>query len=114
MILAWTLETGAGSWNPLVWVAVMAVALVLTLVIRSFGEKTYKRDTDQVKPFFSGNELPTEEAMHIRGDNLYWGFVEALKEYYRRLIPTHNGVSTDYVLWFFGVLSIVLLIGLVL
>jgi hypothetical protein len=87
---------------------------VLTLVIRSFGEKGYKRDTDQVKPFFSGNEMPTEEAMHIRGDNLYWGFVEALKGYYQRLIPAHNGVPTDYVLWFFGVLAVVLLIGLVI
>ena len=112
MILEATLQTGAGFWNPLVWVGVIVVALVLTFVIRGLGEKGYKKGTNQVKPFFSGNELPTEEAMHIRGDNLYWGFVEALKDFYRRLIPVHTGVPTDYVLWFVGTLAIVLLIGL--
>ncbi len=106
-----TLETGYGAWSPLVWLAAFAVTMVIALLIRSTGESRYKKDSNQTKPFISGNEAP-QDAYHIRAGNLYWGYLEALKGYYQKLVPLHTGIMTDYVLWMFGVVAIMLLIGL--
>ena len=111
--LAWTLQTGFGSWNALIWLASFCVALVLAYVIRGAGRKDYRKGTGQTKPFISGNEEPGGGASHIPASNLYWGFLEALKGYYQKLVPLHTGVATDYVLWLFGVMAVVLIIGLV-
>lgn len=108
--LAATLTTGYGAWNPLVWLLVFVITLVLAILIRRLGEPGYKKDSDQTKPFMSGNETPDDH--HIGASNLYWGYLEALKGYYEKLIPLHTGVATDYVLWMAGVLAVMLLIGL--
>ncbi len=105
------LHTGYGIWAPLTAVAATLLCVGLVLAIRALGENHCKRDTDQTKPFVSGNEVP-EGGHHIRAGSLYWGYLEALKDYYQRLIPIHTGVATDYLLWFFGVMALVLLIGL--
>ena len=109
--ISWTLETGAGVWNPLVLVVVMVVATIITLVIRSIGEKGFKKGTRQQVPFISGN-VPEGEDTLVKGSNLYWGFVEAFKGLYDKLIPLHTGVATDYVLWGFAVMAVIIVIGL--
>lgn len=114
MTLAWTLDTGFGAWNPPVWLAVFAVAIALALLIRSPGSKRCKRNTGQTKPFYSGNQEPSASDSHIRAGNLYWGYIEALRSYYVRLVPLHTGVATDYVLWMLGVLALVSLVTLAL
>jgi hypothetical protein len=111
MVTAWILDTGFGGWDPLAWLAALAVITALVYAIRSLGVKDYKRDTDQTKPFISGNEVPPG-GEHIRGGSLYWGYLEALKKYYEALTPLHNGVLADYVLWLTGVLAAVLVIAL--
>lgn len=105
-----TLSTGYGSWNPLFWVFAFAIALIIGWVIWRRGESSYKKDTEQVKPYLSGNPEPEKGDVHIRAGNMYWGFTEALKGYYDILIPLHTGILTDYMLWFLGVMAVMLII----
>jgi hypothetical protein len=114
MNLAWTLHTGFGAWNPAIWLAAFAVAVVVTLLIRAWGRKDYRKGTNQTKPFISGNEEPSHSGGHIPASNLYWGFLESLKAYYERLVPLHTGVPTDYLIWLLGVMAVVMVIGLVI
>ena len=108
------LDSGFGTWAPLVWVAAFLLALTVGYVIRSFGKSDYKKDSEQTKPFLSGNEEPDENLIHVRGSNLYWGYLEALKGYYEKLTALHTGSMADYLLWFFGVMAIMVLLGLCL
>ena len=107
-----TLHTGAGAWNPLLWLLALAVALGVALAIRSRGRKDF-REGDGRKPFISGNEEPAAGAGHVPASNLYWGFLESLKGYYARLVPLHTGVPTDYVVWLLAVMAFMLVVALV-
>lgn len=100
------LSTGFGFWNPLVWIVVMAVALLISCIILKFGRKDYDKESEQTKPYLSGNDEPSASDTHIRGGNLYYGFTRALKGYYDKLTPIHSGILNDYIGWF--------LIGLVI
>jgi len=91
------LETGSGYWSPLVW---LALALASGLLIRLFyraGEAGYKRGTVQTDPFLSGN--PPAPGQRVTASHIYWGFIEALKGYYRPLVQAHSGVFNDYLGW---------------
>jgi len=112
LILMTQLDTGFGVWDPLVWLAALAVAIILGFIIRSFGVKDYKKGTDQTLPFLSGDKQENVEYIHIRASNLYWGYLDALKGYYSRLIPLHTGIVTDYLLWLFGTMAAAMIIGL--
>lgn len=114
MTLASTLNTGFGAWNPIVWLGIFAVAMALAVVIRSPGSKRYKKKTAQTKPFYSGNVEPSDSDSHIRAGNLYWGYIEALRSYYVKLVPLHAGDVSEYVLWMLGVLALVVLVVLAL
>jgi ABC-type multidrug transport system permease subunit len=105
-----TLQTGTGFWNPIAWIIAFIIAIILSYIIWSFGEKDYKKETIQTSPFLSGNPEPQKGEMHVRAGNLYWGYLEALQGYYSRLIPLHSGIINDYVIWFLGVMAIVLVI----
>ena len=100
-----TLVTGSGFWHPLLWLVALALALVVTLILRSLGQAGYQRGTEQTKPFLSGQ--PEKEKEHLRAGNIYWGFLEALKGYYRPLQAGHTGVVTDYLAWFVASLVVV-------
>jgi len=105
-----TLETGSGFWNPIIWIGVIFIALLIAYVIRGFGRRDYKRDTEQTKPFLSGNIEPDKELVHLRAKNLYWGFKETLKGYYEILRKIHNGMISDYVLWFVIIMCILFIV----
>ena len=107
-----TLQTGAGAWNPLLWLLALVVALGVALAIRSRGRKEF-REGDGRKPFISGNEEPAAAGGHVPASNLYWGFLESLKGYYARLVPLHTGVPTDYVAWLLAVMAFMLVVALV-
>ena len=64
------------------------------------------------EPFISGNPEPENAGAHIPATNLYWGFTEALKGWYQKLLPIHTGVLTDYVAWFLGVMALTFIIAL--
>jgi hypothetical protein len=111
MDISWTLQTGSGSWNPVLWLLAFVVALGAAWLIRSLGRKD-NRKGDALKPFISGNEEPADGGGHIPASNLYWGFTEAMKAYYEKLVPLHTGIPSDYVAWLLGVMALMLVIAL--
>ena len=111
MALFQTLKTAAGVWNPLLWLIALAVAIGIGLYIRSRG-RTDGRQGPAREPFISGNPEPENAGAHIPATNLYWGFTEALKGWYQKLLPIHTGVLTDYVAWFLGVMALTFIIAL--
>ncbi len=102
--------SGYGRWQPLIWLAAMVLVWLIAVVIRSFGVKAYKPETKQTEPFLSGDAVELSE-LHIKASNLYWGFVESMRGYYRFLTRIHTGQPGDYLLWFFGVTAAVFLVG---
>lgn len=108
-----TIETGSGFWNPIVWSIAIVIAFLLIYILRSFGNKSYKRETEQVKAFLSGNPEYSKEKMHVKASTLYWGFTESLKDFYTVLRKMHTGNASDYVLWFVIILAIFLVIEVI-
>jgi len=104
------LETGSGFWSAIVWVIVVLVIWVIVYYIRSKGEKSYKKNTEQDQPFISGNPELSKEGSHISASHIYWGFTEALKGYYNPLIKMHTGNMNDYSGWIVIIAVIILII----
>jgi hypothetical protein len=105
-----SLESGSGFWNPILWVLIFFIAFLLFYGIRGFGKSTYKKDTDQTKVFLSGNQESSAEEMHVKASNLYWGFTTSMKTVYTELRKMHTGNASDYVLWFVIILAFLFLI----
>jgi hypothetical protein len=105
-----TFETGYGFWNPLIWLVVFLVIALIVIVIRALGEKSYKPQTDQTKPFLAGNPEVSKEGVVVRGGNVYWGFFEALRKYYEPVVNAHSGVLNDYIAWFVIVLALIFIL----
>lgn len=106
-----TLETESGLWNPLVWGIAIVIIFLIIYIIRGFGKKGFKEETEQAKVFLSGNPEYEKEKMHVKASNIYWGFMESLRWVYKFLNKMHTGNVSDYVLWFviiMGVLFIVI------
>ena len=114
MALIATLDTGFGAWNPVIWVVAMVVALMIAWLIRSRGESVQPQGTEAGKPYLSGNDIPYPGETHVAASNLFWGFTDAMKQYYGRAVPLHTGILTDYVLWYIGVLALVIIMAGVL
>ncbi len=104
------ITTGFGAWNPIAWLLLFLGVAAATLFLRRFGNKQYKKNTGQTKAFLSGNEEPEASALHVRGAHLYWGFVDGLSAYYRRVRALHTGVLSDYVALFVGTLGVVFIV----
>lgn len=105
-----TLESGSGFWNPLIWVLILCIAFLLIYGIRGFGKSSYKKGTEQTKAFLSGNQEAAAEEMHVKASNLYWGFTASMKSLYGRLRNMHTGNVSDYLLWFVIVLAVLFVI----
>ena len=103
------LETGSGFWNATLWVIVVLVIGGIVIFIRNKGEESYKKDTEQDKPFISGNPELTKEDSHISASHIYWGFAEALKGYFNPLIKIHTGNINDYSGWIIIITVIILI-----
>ncbi|RKY40709.1 MAG: hydrogenase [Candidatus Makaraimicrobium thalassicum] len=101
-----TLRTGAGFWNPVILSFSLIVVICLVYFVRSFGEKKYKKGTEQTDPFFSGAPAPQK----VGGGNIYGIFFTYMDEYYVLLKRMHTGVINDYVYWFVLTLTIVLVV----
>ena len=99
------------GWHPIVFILLaMIVGLVVYLIYRR-GNSSFKKTKDKVKPFLSGNKPPKEsKALHIGGSNLYWGFTDALKRYFKPLVGVHTGLVNDYLYWFIITLAIVMIL----
>ena len=108
-----TIDTGSGFWNPVIWIIAIFIGFLLIYILRSFGKKGYKEDTEQVKSFLSGNPEYEKEKMHIKASNLFWGFTTSLRWVYSVLRKMHTGNASDYVLWFVVILAVFLLIEVI-
>lgn len=104
------LETGSGYWNALIWIIVTVLVGIVVLWLRSKGEGKYKKNTDQTKPFLSGNPEVSKEDSHVGASHIYWGFTEALKNYYEPLVKLHTGDINDYSGWIILVMAIIFII----
>ncbi len=105
------LHTSHGAWDPRPWVLVFAAAVGVGLWIRSMGRGDTRTGGDSQKPFLSGNDLADPEDARVAASHMYWGYLEAMRGYYRRLMEFHSGILTDYVMWFLVVLAVFLAAG---
>ena len=108
-----TIETGSGFWNPLMWIIIFGVAFLLAYILRGMGSAKYKDKTEQTKAFLSGNKEYDIEHMHVKASNLYWGFTTSMRGLYQVLKRLHSGNISDYVLWFVIVLVILFIIEVI-
>jgi hypothetical protein len=89
--------TESGVWSPIALLAAAVVTVIIAWIIRSTGTDKYKHGTEQTVPFFSGGRAPEK---NIASENLYWGFFEAMKRYYKWVTRFHTGMVNDYVYTF--------------
>jgi len=111
--MTFILGSGYAFWNPLIWIIVFILVMVLVYFFRRRGQKAYKKGTDQARIFLCGEEVPEAGERHIRVGNIYWGFFETLKEYYNLILRPHTGIINDYILWFVAVTAISVIILLI-
>ncbi len=104
-----SISTPSGIWNPLVWILVFLLSLLIAYAIYLKGEKQRKKGM-QEEIFLSGNKA--DGNTHIKASNIGWGYLEAMKGYYKLMRDIHTGIINDYVGWFLGVLATMLLIFL--
>lgn len=104
--MEWILRTEAGFWNPLMLFVSLVIIIGLVYLIRSFGEKKYKKGTEQTRYFFSGAPAPKG----IKVSDIYWGFFVHMDTYYKWLKRLHTGVVNEYVYWFILTLTVILII----
>ncbi|OUJ18561.1 putative membrane protein [Methanonatronarchaeum thermophilum] len=104
-----TLTTGAGYWDPIVFLIAGLIISIIVLLIYRAGAGNYTSEMAG-KPYLSGNPEISKEDSHVSGENLYWGFVEGLKEFYHVMEKMHTGIINDYILWYVGALATLLLI----
>ncbi|MDD1707950.1 MAG: hydrogenase [Methanoregulaceae archaeon] len=102
-------SSGFGVWDPLVWLLAIIIALIIAYVIWSRGNSSYKKGSEQGRPYLSGNPEPAKGEVHVRAGNLYWGFIEGIRGYYDRVIPVHSGNLNEYILWYLAVMVIVMI-----
>ena len=101
---------GYAVWSPIVWLVALLVLAIITLYVRSKGQKRYKKGTAQTDVFISGIKVPPAEQRHIAAHNVYWGFFEALKRFYNVMMRPHTGIINDYILWMLAVMALSVLI----
>ncbi len=106
------LNTGFGYWEPIIFALTFLLLGCIAYFIYIRGNPKHKKVGEQLKPFLSGNPEPAKELVHIRGRHIYWGFKEAFAPVYRKLDEMHDGDVRNYMLWFFGILVILMLIFL--
>ena len=107
-------SSGYGLWDPWIWLVAFITALVIAYLLWKLGTSSFKKGTEQVRPYLSGNPEPAKGDVHIRAGNLYWGFIEGIRAYYDRIIPVHSGILNDYILWYLAVMVVVLIAVVVL
>ena len=58
-----TFQTGSGFWNPIIWVVAIIVALLITVILRGFGNKEYKKNNGHTQAFLFGTQEYDKEQM---------------------------------------------------
>ena len=100
------LQTAHGTWSPRAWLWVFLCGVFVALWIRALGRRDAARGGEARKPFVSGNDVADPEAARVSASHMYWGFLTALRPYYRRLLAFHAGLLPDYILWFLAAVAV--------
>ncbi|MEM4257710.1 MAG: hydrogenase [Candidatus Thermoplasmatota archaeon] len=103
-------STGSGFWHPILWILAFVFIFLLIYVLRMFGRKDYKKNTDQEQPFLSGNIEYSSDQTHVTASNLYWGFIHSMRSVYTVVTKIHTGDARDYVIWFTIILAVLFVI----
>ncbi|MFW5898321.1 MAG: hydrogenase [Candidatus Saliniplasma sp.] len=97
------------AWSPILFIIVGLLVTLIAYMFYLMGNPDYKRTKYKGDPFISGNRPPKDlKSLHVGGDNLYWGFMQALRKYLDPLVKGHTGIVNDYVYWFVVTLAVVL------
>lgn len=100
------LVTGHGTWSPRSWLWVFLCAVAVALWIRALGRKDGTASVEGRKPFVSGNDVADPEQARVASSHMYWGFLTALRPYYKRLLAVHAGLLQDFILWFLAAVAV--------
>lgn len=99
-----------GFWSPIVFILVILIATLVAYILYRMGNSDYNRTEHKGEPFISGNRPPKDvRQIHVAADNLFWGFTEALKNYFEPLVEGHTGKLNDYLYWVVITLAVVLI-----
>ncbi len=97
------------AWLPLLLVVLFSlVAAWFHLWGRKNFRSDYNKNSDQVKPYNSGNL--DEVDYSIDSSNLYWGFRKSLNRYFEVIKDLHDGDLNNYAKWFVISMAVCLLI----
>lgn len=102
--------TPYGYWNPVLWLVVILIALLISYLIWIRGNRKFKGGTDQTKPFLSGYAPESFVNSRVQASNIYWGFITSLGKYYEILKKIHTGDVRDYIGWYIGVLAAMIIL----
>ncbi len=96
-------------WYP----AILLILLLFLMAVfylwgRKYFRNDYSKDTDQVKPYNSGNL--DEVNYNIKSSNLYWGFKKSIEGYFDRITFMHDGDLNDYIKWLIIVMAVCFLL----
>ncbi|MCD6415063.1 MAG: hydrogenase [Candidatus Diapherotrites archaeon] len=97
-------------WDPIFFLWLLSLIAVLVYLFGRLWNNSYNKG-EQVEPFLSGNE--EQESNYPHASDMYWGFTEALKDYYVSMKEMHSNVVNDYVYWFVVVLALTMLVVVV-
>jgi len=86
-------------WYPFILLLILVFLIIVFKIWgRMYFSTDYNKDSDQVKPYNSGNI--DEVNYSIKSSNLYWGFRKSIQSYFDRMGALHNGDLNDYIKWY--------------
>lgn len=105
-----------GVWEPVSWLLVLCIALLaITIVaVASKYDNVSQRALDTVDSkyeLFYGGEA--QEFSQVGGEDLFWGFKQNWRGYFRFMHDLHSGVVNDYALWAVIDLALVMIFSLI-
>nr|AGF92982.1 membrane bound hydrogenase subunit mbhI [uncultured organism] len=96
-------------WSPIVMFLVIILTGFVVYLLYRMGNPDFKRTEHKGEPFISANRPPEDIGkIHVGGDNVFWGFIKALENYFEPLIKGHTGIVNDYMYWIVCTLAVVL------
>lgn len=92
-----SIYSGAGFWDAGSLILLLIFVGLYVRFIRKMGRTDYKKGTPQDEIYYSGNVVPDVDVFTVPASSSYWGFREAMKTYYSRVVAMHTGIGTDYI-----------------
>jgi len=113
------LVTEFGYWNAFAFTFAILVSILISGALGEWAKRmapSYRKGREEGKMFLSGEdesavrELQVTRELQVSAHNLFWGFREALRSYYRQAKEEHSGILSHYTFWLIVVLAVIFLI----